>query len=622
MFNMIKIKLIGVNAKYAHTNLAIRSLRAAVAPTPVEITEVTINDILQSSAGLILSQPADIYCFSCYIWNMERVLQLAELIKLSDPGCGVFLGGPEVSYDAPELLTRHPFVDGVFCGEGELAFCQFADLLQTLEPDADRTASDDFETARNQNQPDAVETTSTQNQPDAIEPAPSQNKPDDFVFANYFEKHFERFKNIPGLQLRDDTVAALQIIPNMDVIPFAYTADELSGLKDRILYYESMRGCPFRCAYCLSSTLGGGVRSLSLDRVYDELNIFMAAGVRQVKFVDRTFNVHKPRAKAILKFLAQADTKTNFHFEIAADLLDDEMLAIIATAPKGRFQFEIGIQSTDATTLSAITRKTDLDLVQQRITQLLAIGNSHVHVDLIAGLPHEDFETFKRSYNETMALRPDMLQLGFLKLLKGTQSRITAAQHGYRYASFPPYEVVANNYISAEELRTLKGVEELTELYYNSGNFTRTMNYIFESENFQTPFDFFSDFWKNWCDQGEHLKAHSKENLFAIIGRYVYQQTRDDLIWDLLAHDAYAGGFKHTPKDLSEPDQLTNAECFEIAKDETMMENYFPGLSPFAPKKRVKFLRIHRFSQAYADKMQLAGSVGVFFENATAFINA
>lgn len=557
------IKLIGVNAKYSHICLAIRCLRAA-APCPVSIAEVTINDTIQGSAALILSEQADIYGFSCTIWNMERVLQLVEVLKLSQPDCAIYLGGPEVSYDALELLDRYEFVDGIFCGEGEEAFFQFCQYVR-------------------------------------------QNRP---------------IMDIPGLQLRGETKTSLQIVSTMTRYPFPYTDEELFSLRDRILYYESMRGCPFKCAYCLSSTLPGGVRCLPLERVQEDLNRFMSAKVRQVKFVDRTFNVYPDRAKAILSFLAEAETDTNFHFEMAADLMDEEMLSIIAKAPKGRFQFEIGIQSTDAVTLDAITRKTDLDLVKKRICQLVAIGNSHVHVDLIAGLPYEGFNTFGVSYDETMALRPHMLQLGFLKLLKGTAIRQNAEKHHYRYTSFPPYEVIANDYISAQELRILKGIEELTELYYNSGSFVNSLEYIFRQGWFNSPFIFFKNFWVYWQAQGFHLCAHSTEALYGILGEYFFKTTHDPLIWQLLAYDAFLYGMKHLPKGLPCEPQPTKEACFEIAKDDDLFRDHFPELADFAPKKRVKYIQIHRFDRSFQNAMKLPGDVGVFYKGQAAFTTA
>lgn len=549
---MKKIQLIAVNAKYMHTNLAVRSLRQAVLPFDLDISELTINDSLWHSVKKILNKPSDIYCFSCYIWNMERVSQLAEMIKKSQPECQIFYGGPEVSYDASEILEKEIFVDGVFCGEGEDSFKEFVHAVQNNRP----------------------------------------------------------IHGISGLVLRNH-LSQLQVTRKMDSLPFPYTEKELKELKNRILYYESMRGCPFQCAYCLSSTLPCGVRALSLERVFQELDVFIQADVRQVKFVDRTFNILKPRAKAILQFLAEKDCQTNFHFEISADLMDDEMITIISRAPKGRFQFEIGIQSTFEPTLSAISRKSDLIHLQKRVKDLLACGNCHVHVDLIAGLPYEDYNTFSHSYDETMALKPDMLQLGFLKLLKGTKIRQEAASHHYVYQSFPPYEVIANDYINADELRKLKDIDHLTDLFYNSGCFKKTLAFIFESGLFDGPFAFFESFSKWWSAKGLDTGAQARDALYGILRQFL-SFMKNHVVMDCLVFDALDSGCKYLPEGLDSDRLIRGEQAFEIVKNECLITSHFPELESKAPKHRIKNLRIACFSPEFCSYFHFDGNIAIF----------
>jgi radical SAM superfamily enzyme YgiQ (UPF0313 family) len=269
------------------------------------------------------------------------------------------------------------------------------------------------------------------------------------------------------------------LIDNLDSIPTPYTEEMLSAAGGRIIYYESTRGCPFSCSYCLSSTFEG-VRYFSLERVKKELQKLVNAGVRQIKFVDRTFNANRERAKEIIRFIISLGGTTNFHFEAAADLFDSEMLDILAAAPKGLIQFEIGIQTTNNKTLEAINRRTDLGRVFQNVNKLNSIGNVHIHVDLIAGLPYENMGSFKNSFNEVYALEPHQLQLGFLKLLKGSRIRDESKVYGYVFRDYAPYEVMQNSCISFDEILELKNVEDMVERYYNSGRFNNTLKYVIQ----------------------------------------------------------------------------------------------------------------------------------------------
>ncbi|MEG2651185.1 MAG: DUF4080 domain-containing protein [Eubacterium sp.] len=489
---MTSVTLVGINAKYIHSNLAIRCLRQAVVPRPVGLVELTINDTITHCVDRLLSQGPMVYGFSCYIWNIRYVLELAEILKVGNPQCQIILGGPEVSYDAGQILGAHPFIDAIVCGEGEEAFAQ---IIQAIDVGID------------------------------------------------YKK-----MAIPGLVVENSPHSGtLESLLDLEAVPFAYTPGDLDALKGRIIYYETMRGCPFRCAYCLSSTLSG-VRTQSLERVFKELAFFIKHQVHQVKFVDRTFNVNPSRANQILAFLAEQPGDTNFHFEIAADLMDEAMFQTIASAPVGRFQFEIGVQSTHDPALKAITRKTDLSQVKANIRRLVDLGNCHIHADLIAGLPHEDYHTFGRSFNAVIALGPQMLQVGFLKLLKGTRLRETAEEFGCRYGSFPPYEVISTQALSAMELQELRHIEAMVDRYYNSGRFIHTLGYVLGSRSWASPFAFFEALARYWYTAGYDRGAQSRDQLYVILFEYFKEKGAEALAFELLALDARLQRIRKLPQ--------------------------------------------------------------------------
>lgn len=362
----MKTCIIALNSQYIHAALAPWYLKAACGPdADIEVLEYTINQtVAHITAGIAAVSP-DAAAFSCYIFNVDWCIAVARRLKLIFPNIILLFGGPEVSFDAAAFLTAHPFVDGVVSGPGEQAFALFASGAS--------------------------------------------------------------FETIPGLSFRSG--AEIVVNPESSHIPLAdtaspYTREMLAAAKGRILYYESSRGCPFSCSYCLSSAVSG-VEYLPMERVKRELLQISASGVRQIKFVDRTFNAHLPRAKEIISFIRSecAHLGKNYHFEVAADLFDDETIALLSAAPPGLFQLEIGIQSFNTDTLSQVCRRCDLSAAEENIRRLLHAGNVHIHCDLIAGLPCEDFTSFSRSCNRLFALKPHQLQIGFLKLLKGSALR-------------------------------------------------------------------------------------------------------------------------------------------------------------------------------------------------------
>jgi radical SAM superfamily enzyme YgiQ (UPF0313 family) len=457
--------LIGVNAKYIHTNLAIRYLKAYCSKKyqDIQLKEFSINDSLSNVLKDVYHANTDIYAFSCYIWNIDMVLKLCSSLKKLNPDAVIVLGGPEVSFDAEQLMAAHNFIDYIIRGEGEETLLE---LLQLLHGERDNPAA---------------------------------------VLGLSFRSNNEIASNLDRPLMHD-----------LDAIPYPY--EDLEQLNNKIIYYETSRGCPFSCQYCLSSTLHG-VRYFSIERIKQDIKQFVDSGVRQVKLVDRTFNCNKSHSLEIIKYVMHLNSKTNFHFEIGADLLDEEMINVLAQAPKDMFQFEIGVQSTNQTALKEISRAMDIDKVKQNVTALKQAQNSHLHLDLIAGLPFEDFTSFASSFDEVHMLMPDMLQLGFLKLLKGSGIRNRSFEYGIEYNSFSPYEVLKTKWISYEEIIVLKEIEHVLELYYNSGRFKNSLNYIFRI-NYTSFFQFYVDFAAYWRDNNLFAASQSTKELYNIFYKF------------------------------------------------------------------------------------------------------
>lgn len=340
---------------------------------------------------------------------------------------------------------------------------------------------------------------------------------------------------------------------------------------------------------------------LSLDRVFAELDFFIEAGVKQVKLVDRTFNCDLGRAKAIFSYLIKQGGETNFHFEMTGDLIDDEMIALLATAPSGLIQFEIGVQSTAPATLSAIGRKISVPRTEEHVKKLLEQQNIHIHLDLIAGLPFENYEIFKESFNQIIALEPDMLQLGFLKCLKGTRIREESDIHDYQYASFPPYEIISNKYISADKLYQLRQIEMLVDRYYNSGAFKNTLAFIFTDRIYGTPFDFFETFSYYWDSRGYYDVGKSKEQLYGILKDFFTDHQESQLLGEWLKFDFLNRNLR-LPADMSDtsPDKEW---IFEFLKEPRNIETYLGEFSDLTPKKIYNQVKFQYFSEVFLSRL-------------------
>lgn len=442
----MKVLLAAINAKYIHSNLGIYSLKTygekmlkewgLAEQMEISLAEHTINHQMEQILQDIYKRKPDVIGFSCYIWNISYVKMILDDIKKVLPDVKIWAGGPEVSYHAEAFLKEEPAVDLVMMGEGEITFAHFLKAL--LEG--------------------------------------------------------EDLKQVPGLMLRNDdgtfTDTGFRQVMDMSQIPFPYAFMDMKELEHRIIYYESSRGCPFSCAYCLSS-IDKKLRFRSLDLVLPELEWFLQAKVPQVKFVDRTFNCKKSHAMAIWQYIRDHDNGiTNFHFEIAADLLDKDELDLLSTMRPGLVQLEIGVQSTNEKTLETIRRKTDIGEIRQITAAINSWHNIHQHLDLIAGLPWEDIESFKKSFNDVYKMEPEQLQLGFLKVLKGSYMEELIPDCDLLYSTAPPYEVLQTKWLSYGDVLELKDIEEMTEVHYNSRQFTCTLKEL--EKEFNTPYEMFS----------------------------------------------------------------------------------------------------------------------------------
>ena len=481
----MKILLAACNAKYIHSNLAVYDLQAYASEYAdhIVLKEYTINQLKDDIMRDIYLEHPDVVCVSCYIWNLSFVKELmADLIKIL-PGADFWAGGPEVSYDAEKFLTENSEFKGVMVGEGEETFKELA--------------------------------------------------------GYYVEKNPQDLKDMTGICYRDGD----QIIHNgwrqiMDLssIPFIYK--DLSEFKNRIIYYESSRGCPFSCSYCLSS-IDKKLRFRDTETVKKELQFFIDNKVPQVKFVDRTFNCKHDHAMAIWKYINEHDNGvTNFHFEISADLLREEELQEMSTMRPGLIQLEIGVQSTNPDTIKAIHRTMDFEKLKGIVDRIHSFGNIHQHLDLIAGLPYEDYDSFRHSFNDVYALKPQQLQLGFLKVLKGSHMMEMCREYGIVYKTQEPYEVLSTKWLDYDHVLKLKTVENMVEVYYNSGQFQNTLEYL--EKFFPDAFSIYERLGSFYMEKGYGDVSHTRMRRYEILLEFLedvpeisMDQVKDQMVYDL-----------------------------------------------------------------------------------------
>ena len=497
----MKILLTTLNSKYVHSNIALKYLYASAINTKNKLLlkEFTINNDENYVFSEIMMGKYDVVCFSCYIWNIEKILYLCSNLKKAQPMLRIVLGGPEVSFDTVELMKKYKFIDIVIRGEGEETFFLLCEKLASFF--GKKTA------VCNEKQDESISSK-------------------EIVLDDDFDNDFSK---INGLTYRAKgkifvNEAAEQV--KFENVPFPY--DYLPCETDKVIYYESSRGCPYNCAYCISS-LEKKMRALPTERVFKELDYFLIRRVKQVKFIDRTFNWDRKRCFDIFEYLIKNDNGvTNFHFELCGELLNQQIFELLRTARKGLFQFEIGIQSTNAVTLRAVNRNEDVSRLLTNILRLTQMDKIHIHIDLIAGLPHEDYETFRNSFNRVYKLKADALQLGFLKLLRGTKIRQEAARYEYLYREKAPYEVISNKFISSRDLVVLKEIEEVFDLYHNRDGFKNILEFFTENKSFKwEPFDFFEEFALFYHLKGYQHVSHKKEDLYRILYEYIAWKNRN-----------------------------------------------------------------------------------------------
>lgn len=492
----MKILLTAINAKYIHSNLAVYSLKAYAKEYTeyIELAEYTINHRVEYILQELYKKKPDVLCFSCYIWNFRYVQELIEEIHKLLPELSIWVGGPEVSYEPEGFLRQFPMVKGIMIGEGEETFRELCKYYVNQE-----------HSAKN---PECF----TKN-PECFMKNPERFTRNPEVSTKNQEcskKNPQELQNIHGLLFRNEENELVQTPRrepvSMDKLPFCY--DHLEDFENRIIYYETSRGCPFSCSYCLSS-IEKGLRFRSLELVKKELQFFLDHKVPQVKFVDRTFNCNHNHTMEIWKYIKEHDNGiTNFHFEISADLLTEEEIALIADMRPGLIQLEIGVQSTFAPTIQEIHRTMNLSRLEEIVKKVQRAGNIHQHLDLIAGLPKEDFDTFAKSFQEIYQLKPEQLQLGFLKVLKGSYMYEHQQEYGLVYQSNPPYEVMSTNWLTYEEVLKIKLVEEMLEVYYNSGQFEMTMKVL--ELAYENPFDMFLELGEYYEKHGLFAMNHSR----------------------------------------------------------------------------------------------------------------
>lgn len=542
----MKILLTTLNSKFIHTNLAIRYLKEFVRDLiEVDMKEYTINNDLDYILKDIYKNEYDIILFSTYIWNVGDIFKLCDNLKKIRPNTKIALGGPEVSYDSYDAMKKYDFVDYILYGEGELIF---RDLVLHLQGKMEIND----------------------------------------VNGLVYRQGNEIIVNKP-----------MELLQNLDEIPSPYENLNPREYENRIVYYESSRGCPFNCQYCLSSTIPG-LRYFSLERIKRDLKALIDARVSQIKFIDRTFNANRKVAMEIMDFLMKNDNGyTTYHFEVTAYLIDDKMLEFLADCKEGLFQFEIGVQSTNEKTLDAVGRRDDFKKLSHVVQTVASYRNIHQHLDLIAGLPYEDYKSFENSFNDVFNLGIEHLQLGFLKMIKGTGMRKVADEHGFKYKDYAPYEFLYNNYISYEETLKLKDIEDILERYYNSKNFVLSMRYIIGRFYKQSPFKFFEVFAKYFDENGYFDLAQGKNQLYKILMDFYNEKINidNDVFNDILKYDYISlGKTSNIPQFFNklDVDDFKN-RCHVFLQDNDNLSTYLPSFVDKPAKHIIKYVHFEPF---------------------------
>ena len=561
----MKVLLTAINAKYIHSNLAVYSLKAncGVYESQVKLMEYSINQYAEEIFQSLYREKADVICFSCYIWNIDIIGQVAGWLSQVAPGVQIWLGGPEVSFDVADRLDSWNFVDGIMYGEGEDTFREMMACWN-----------------------------GEKNLEDVL--GIGHRQPDGKVHV-----HFPR-----------DFV-------NMSQLNFVYKRPE--NLKNKIIYYETSRGCPFQCSYCLSS-VEKKVRFRDLGLVKRELQQFIDWEIPQVKFVDRTFNCRREHSMEIMRFIKAHDKgKTNFHFEITADLLTEEELDFMAGLRPGLIQLEIGVQSTNPETIKEIRRKVSFERLKEIVQRIHAGKNIHQHLDLIAGLPFEGLERFKQSFNDVYGLKPEQFQLGFLKVLKGSYMREKAADYDLIYQPEPPYEVLSTRWLSYDDILVLKGVEEMVEVYYNSRQFENSLDWL--EGYFPSAFAMYETLAGYYEAKGLNGISHSRMTRYEILLDFVkeilnIEETR--VFTQILTYDLYLRENVKSRPAWAASQEPFKAAYVEFFKNEENREKYFSGYEGYTTKQIQRMTHIEHFTEdiraTAADEERGGGDVFIWFD--------
>lgn len=549
---MMKFLLVGINAKYIHSNPAIYSLKAYAGEEfaqNVELAEYTINNRKDEILADLFCRKPDVIGFSCYIWNFVLIQELLQEIPKLLPDTDIWLGGPEVSFDGLTLLNQYPGVTGIMYGEGEQTF---KELLVYY----DRTIGNDGGCKSEKDKTDEL-------------------------------------RKVKGLILRSGITQQRELL-DMDTLPFLY--DNLDAFANKIIYYESSRGCPFRCSYCLSS-IDKSVRIRNFSSVKQELKFFLEQKVPQVKFIDRTFNCNHEHAMNIWKYIIENDNGvTNFHFEIAADIMTKEELFLLKQMRPGLVQLEIGVQSTYEPTLREINRFVNTAHIAMVVRELREKENIHIHLDLIAGLPFEDYKTFAHSFDDVYGMEPEQLQLGFLKVLKGSPMEEKAAQYGIVYQSMPPYEVLYTKWLTYGQLLRLKQIEEMVELYYNSNQFRQTLKVLVTC--FEGPFAMFEALAAYFEEKGYFVQTPARSYRYMVLLDFACKvdADREDMYRELLTYDYY---LREKPK--SRPEFAKNQDdAYQVIWDFYQKEEkepvYLGAYQEYHARQTMKMTHMEKFT--------------------------
>jgi radical SAM superfamily enzyme YgiQ (UPF0313 family) len=556
----MKIMLASLNSKYIHLNLANRYLINTISSRDnlkVYLKDYTINQLPDQIIKDIFRTDLDVVAFSVYIWNITQTLQVVRKLKKIDPGLTVILGGPEVSYNPKETMEREETIDFIISGEGEDAFPLLINALF--------------------------------------------NKKTAFPIPNVTYRM--------GSELIVNPIGELV---DFKELPLPYTGDLP---KNRLIYYESSRGCPYNCAYCMSSTLKG-VRYRNIEDVRNELDYFISQGVKTLKFVDRTFNIDKERSFKIIKYIIDHDRGlTTFHMELAPNLIDQDWIDLLEPVRKGLFQFEIGIQSINTRVLKASNRTAYFENYRVALKKLLALKQIHSHVDLIAGLPYETYESFMNAFNAVYALDADHFQMGFLKLLNGSPLRNNHRQYGYVFDEMPPYEVISNDVISYEEILVLKEIEDLLEKYTNAHHFDKTMLYILKF--YDQPSCFFEAFAAYWRNNGHFEKQHKLIDLSRILYEFLEAETFSSLqlVKELLLFDYRSKRRTGANDFFSSTHAVSNKQrIHDFLKNENNVQLYLPQFEHMKIKEIIKHTAFVRFNYNVLDPSDYQKEIFICFD--------